>query len=235
MSPGGLFAGESDRTVGTGPRSAADARRQPAGPPSNLPADGGSAHSLELQHRVLPRPPRLRGPRSPGRRRTPESSCYAPRPCHPERAWSGHGGRVAEPRTEARRAATEAVAVPAPARRTAVPRAVGGQLALELPLGPARARAGPGVEGPAAALGPEPPPDVLVPGELPGRPRPRVHRPLVAAGRRRARSVQRPWHDPAPGLRRGAHRRRQRPQPVRPPAHRLEGRPGRPGRERGPG
>src|SRR6185295_10309832 len=35
MSPGGLFAGESDRTVGTGPRSAADARRQPAGPPSN--------------------------------------------------------------------------------------------------------------------------------------------------------------------------------------------------------
>ena len=80
------------------------------------------------------------------------------------------------------------------------------------------------VEGPAAAVGPCVPPDVLVPRELPGRPDPRLHRPLFAAGRRRPRPVLRPRHDAAPGLRRGPDRRRQRPQPVRPPADRGQGR-----------
>ena len=37
------------------------------------------------------------------------------------------------------------------------------------------------VEGAAAAVGPQPAPDVLVPRELPGGPRPRVHRPLQPA------------------------------------------------------
>ena len=54
----------------------------------------------------------------------------------------------------------------------------------------------------------------------------RLHRPLLAPGRRRPRPVLRPRHDPAPGLRRGPDRRRQRPQPVRPPADRREGRAG---------
>ena len=55
---------------------------------------------------------------------------------------------------------------------------------------------------------------------------PRVHRPLLAARRRRPRPVQRARHDPAAGLRGGPHRRRQRPQPVRPPADRRQGRAG---------
>ena len=86
------------------------------------------------------------------------------------------------------------------------------------------------VEGPAAAVGPPVPPDVLVPRELPGGPRPRLHRPLLAPRRRRPRPVLRPRHDAAPGVRRGPDRRRQRPQPVRPPADRGEGRAGDPGR-----
>ena len=45
-------------------------------------------------------------------------------------------------------------------------------------------------------------------------------------GRRRPRPVLRAWHDAAPGLRRGPDRRRQRPQPVRAPAHRRQGRAG---------
>ena len=84
------------------------------------------------------------------------------------------------------------------------------------------------VEGPAAAVGPPVPPDVLVPRELPGRPGPRLHRPLLAPGRRRPRSVLRPRHDAAPGLRGGPDRRRQRPQPLRPPADRGQGRAARP-------
>ena len=79
------------------------------------------------------------------------------------------------------------------------------------------------VEGPATTVGPSPPPDVLLPGELPGRPVARLHRPLLTARRRGPRPVQRPRHDPAAGLRRGPDRRRQRPQPVRPPAHGVEG------------
>ena len=85
------------------------------------------------------------------------------------------------------------------------------------------------VEGPAAPVGPLLPPDVLVPRELPGGPHPRLHRPLLATRRRRPRSVLGAGHDPAPGLRRGPDRRRQRPQPVRPPADRVQGRARRPG------
>ena len=78
-------------------------------------------------------------------------------------------------------------------------------------------------------MGPRLPPDVLVPRELPGRPDARLHRALLAAGRRRPRPVLRARHDAAPGLRRGPGRRRQRPQPVRPPADRGQGRAGDPG------
>ena len=86
----------------------------------------------------------------------------------------------------------------------------------------ARAR----VEGPAAPVGPRLPPDVLVPGELPGGPHPRLHRPLSRARRRRPGSVLRARHDAAAGLRGGSDRGRQRPQPVRPPADRGQGRAG---------
>src|SRR6476469_1186390 len=57
--------------------------------------------------------------------------------------------------------------------------------------GPARPRAAartaadrprPRVEGPAAAVGPLLPPDVLVSRQLPGRTHPRLHRALLAAG-----------------------------------------------------
>ena len=229
MSPGGLFAGESDRTVGTGPRSAADARRQPAGPPSNSRPTAVPHTASSSTTGYSPARRRYDEMRS-DRSRPRESSCYAPRPCHPDGLVGSRrsSGRVANKgqeravggRHEPGRAAPRGVR--SGRRRTARPGA---------PARPSGARAGPGVEGPAAPVGPEPPSDVLVPGELPGRPRPRVHRPLVAAGRRRARPVQRPRHDPAPGLRRGAHRRRQRPQPVRPPPHRVQGRPGEPGRE----
>src|SRR6478672_3085688 len=81
-----------------------------------------------------------------------------------------------------------------------------------------------GVEGPAAAVGPLVSPDVLVPRELPGGPRPRLHRPLLAPRRRRPRPVLGPRHDPASGVGRGPDRCRQRPQPVRSPPHRVEGR-----------
>ena len=91
------------------------------------------------------------------------------------------------------------------------------------------------VEGAAAAVGTRPPPDVLVPRELPGRPRPRVHRPLQPPRRRRARPVQRPRDDSAPGLRGGPDRRRQRPEPVRPPADRGQGRARGPCRDGDPG
>ena len=50
-------------------------------------------------------------------------------------------------------------------------------------------------------------------------------------GRRRPRPILRTRHDPAPGLRRGPDRRRQRPQPVRPSADRRQGRAG----DAGPG
>ena len=46
----------------------------------------------------------------------------------------------------------------------------------------------------------------------------------IAAGRRRPRPVLRPRHDAPAGVRRGADRRRQRPQPVRPPPDRGQGR-----------
>ncbi len=72
------------------------------------------------------------------------------------------------------------------------------------------------MEGPAAPVGPQLPPDVLVSRELPGRPRACLHRPLYPPRRRRPRSVQRPRHHPAAGLRGGTDRSRQRPQPVRP-------------------
>ena len=80
-------------------------------------------------------------------------------------------------------------------------------------------------------MGTRPPPDVLVPRQLPGRPRPRVHRALQPPRRRRARPVQRPWDDSPPGLRGGPDRRRQRPEPVRPPADRGQGRARRPCRD----
>ncbi len=83
-------------------------------------------------------------------------------------------------------------------------------------------------------MGPRVPPDVLLSRELPGRPRACVHRPLLATWRRRPRSVLRPGHDPAPGLCGGTDRRRQRPQPVRPSAHRSEGRATDPGAGRDP-
>ena len=83
-----------------------------------------------------------------------------------------------------------------------------------------------GVEGPGPALGPGSAPDVLIPCELPGGPRPCLHRPLLAPRRRRPRSVLRPRHHAAPGLCRGPDRRRQRSQPARPPPDRVEGRAG---------
>ena len=89
---------------------------------------------------------------------------------------------------------------------------------------PPRDRDRAGLEAPAAAVGPQPPPDVLVPRELPGGPRPRVHRPLQPARRRRARPVLRPRHRAAPGARRGPDRRRQRPQPAGPGPDRRQGR-----------
>src|SRR6185436_10517188 len=52
------------------------------------------------------------------------------------------------------------------------------------PRTPARApgaRSRARVEDPAAAVGPQPPPDVLVSRELPGGTRTRVHRPLLAS------------------------------------------------------
>ena len=91
------------------------------------------------------------------------------------------------------------------------------------------------MEGPAAAVGPQLPPHVLVPGELPGRPRARLHRPLHAPRRRRPGPVQRPRHDAAPGLRGGTDRRRQRPQPVRPHPDRGQGGPADQGRRARPG
>ena len=97
------------------------------------------------------------------------------------------------------------------------------------PRAPARAapdRARPRVEGPAAAVGPHLPPDVLLPRQLPGRADPRLHRPLFATRRRGPGPLLRPRHDATPGLRRGQGRCRQRPQPVRPPADRGQGRAG---------
>ena len=70
------------------------------------------------------------------------------------------------------------------------------------------------VEGPGPPLGPQPPPDVLVPRELPRVAGPCLHRALYAAGRRRPRPLQRTRHGTAPGDRRGSDRRRQRPQPA---------------------
>ncbi len=80
------------------------------------------------------------------------------------------------------------------------------------------------MEDAAASVGAQPAPDVLVPGQLSGRPGPCLHRALQQARRRRCRPVQRPRHDAAPGGGRGAHRRRQRPQSVRAPADRIEAR-----------
>ena len=65
------------------------------------------------------------------------------------------------------------------------PRAARSRAAERAPEPRPRAR----VEGAAAAVGPHPAPDVLVPRELPGGARPRVHRPLLAARRRRPRPV----------------------------------------------
>ena len=84
----------------------------------------------------------------------------------------------------------------------------------------------------AEAVGSSAPPDVLVPRELSGGPRPRVHRPLLPPGRCRPRPVLRPRHGAAPGRRGGPHRRRQRPQPVRPSPDRGQGRPGGPAEAR---
>ena len=75
-------------------------------------------------------------------------------------------------------------------------------------------------------MGPSVPPDVLVPRELPGGPHPRLHRPLLATGRRGPRPVLGARHHAAPGLRRGPDRRRQRPEPVRDAPDRGEGRTG---------
>ena len=111
------------------------------------------------------------------------------------------------------------------------PRAARSRAALALPAPRDRAR----VEGAAAPVGPLAPPDVLVSRELSGGPRPRVHRPLQRPGRRRPRSVLRSRHRAAPGVRRGPDRRRQRPQPVRPPADRGQGRAGDPAPRREPG
>ena len=80
------------------------------------------------------------------------------------------------------------------------------------------------VEGPAAALGPQLPPHVLISGELPGRPCPRLHRPLHAARGRGPGPVQRPRDHAAPGLRRRPHRSRQRPEPIRTDSDRSQGR-----------
>ena len=107
-----------------------------------------------------------------------------------------------------------------PSRRA---RAVPGQLPPAV-RPPPRARARDRLEEPAATVGPRLPPDVLVPGQLPGGPRPRVRRALHAPGRRRPGPVLRARHDAPPGVRRGAHRRGQRPQPAGP---RPDGRQGR--------
>ncbi len=142
---------------------------------------------------------------------TANRACYTPRPTHRP------GSALRTGRTGTAHVGTSgAFHGRGPARPRAAARA-----AADRP----RAR----VEGPAAPVGPRLPPDVLVPRELPGRPDPRLHRPLLAAGRRRPRPVLRARHDTPPGLRRGPDRRRQRPQPVRPPADRGQGRAGDPG------
>ena len=110
MSPGGLFAGESDRTVGTGPRSATDARRQPAGPPSNSRPTAVPHTASSSDHRVLPRPApvheTVRTAPDPGNRR---AMLRAPAT---RTGWSGHGGRVAESRTRVKGELAEAVPSP---------------------------------------------------------------------------------------------------------------------------
>ena len=83
----------------------------------------------------------------------PNRACYAPRPIGPTGIGAGSG-----------RSGTADVGTSgAHHRGSARPRAAGR-------VAGARARAR--VEGPAAAVGPHLPPDVLVPGELPGGPRP---------------------------------------------------------------
>ena len=99
-----------------------------------------------------------------------------------------------------------------------------GQLALELPVDLPALGIEPDWKAQAAPVGPQPAPDVLVPRELPGGPRPRVHRPLHASRRRGPRPVQRPRHGPPPGGRGGPDRGRQRPQPARPRPDRRQAR-----------
>ena len=241
MSPGGLFAG-SGRTVGTGPRNASRSRRVAAGHPPGRHGSRGSAHSLRLDRKRTPPgaagksgsvPPI--GPMDP--LESPACPCYAPRPVvrrpapPPEDRDRPCPHAQRRPRRPSRPAPLEALPIPSTAPTTA-------QLALGLPgLAP--------IELPSLAIAPEWKdqqrlwghrlhPDVLVPGQLPGRPRPCLHRPLLPPRRRRPRPVQRAWDDPAPGLRRGPDRRRQRPQPVRPPADGRQGRARLRGRDAGP-
>ena len=142
---------------------------------------------------------------------------------------------MGEPRTEAE-GGTAQRATPTTARRAARPsRCRAGQLALELPL-----------ELPALALAPEWKDQQRLWGHafhpmcsyLASFPAALTHA-FIARYSRPGDVVldpfSRPRHDAAPGLRRGPDRRRQRPQPVRPPADRGQGRAGDPRRGDAPG
>src|SRR4029077_1549369 len=119
-----------------------------------------SAGRVEGGHRVWLRV-RRRASRH-GTRSAANRACYTPRPIGPTGIGAGSG-----------RSGTADVGTSgANHRRPARPRAAAGV---------AGARARPGVEGPAAAVGPYLPSDVLVSRELPGRPHPRLHRPVLAA------------------------------------------------------
>src|SRR5512141_312379 len=111
-------------------------------------------------------------------------ACYTPRPIAPTgigagsgRTWTAHVGTSGA--THGRR----------PARPRAADRAAGHR---------PRAR----VEEPGAPVGASLPPYVLIPGELSGGAHTRLHRAVLATGRRGARPVLGAGHHPTPGMRR---------------------------------
>ena len=144
--------------------------------------------------------------------------CYTPRPIAP----TGIGAWVREDRPPMSAGPTRArTPTAAPAR----PRAAGSSCR--------RSRSSPSGR-PSSGCGATPSTRCARTSRASRRAGPRLHRSLLAARRRRPRSVLRPRHDAPPGLRRGPHRRRQRPQPVRPPADRGQGRAGDPSRGHDP-
>src|SRR5262245_15791877 len=176
MSPGGLFAGTGP-DGGDGPSRRPGGRKGPGFDTSVTTVGRRAVPHTASGSRTSVLPPSRRGPDAGwlsscariGRNRV---VCSAPlRATH----------RGVDDGTTAERVP----AAPRPGDRTAGPAA--------------RDRRRARVEGAAAPLGPLLPSDVLIPRELPGGAGPRVHRPLLAARRRGARSVLGPRDDAAAG------------------------------------